>query len=155
MQAEQEMMETRIQYPSRVVSWDEYLSALRGAGGYSQTQGAMCKIDGDGNKYFCPLGILNDLAGASWEIHGNNDEACDDNGETHLPDPALLETLGLNQMATDEELKGTAYGASLKYMYEGKAERYTVIAYLNDYLGLKFNAIADELERLGWNETGR
>lgn len=137
---------------TNTVTWDEILNALR-SDKYIQSQGALCRITSEGVSY-CPLGLIDMLSGSNFELHGNDDVACNDSGETHLPDPELLEELGLNQLMTEEEFALVPeYAASMRFYYEGVVERYTAIAYMNDHVGLKFEKIADEIERLGWNAS--
>jgi hypothetical protein len=146
----------------RIPAWDEVLSALRG-GHYPQGYGAMCEVT-ETDTYapsqpvgakFDALGIINDLAGADWELHAG-DNACDDDGETEVPGDDILGTLGLDREVYPSELKDARYGEAFKYMWRNILEveeaprRIDVIAFLNDELG-GHAAVADEVERLGWN----
>ena len=165
VRVDRRLMTTLVTYPSKVVTWDDVLSRLR-SGEYTQTQGAMCRAleteilpGGDevhGDWAYCPLGLIALAAGADFEIHGTDEVACDDDGETGLPPQEVLEYLGLTQEVTEEDYaKIPEYAAALKNnpFYEGVVERYTAIIFMSDYMGLRFEKIADEIERLGWNNA--
>lgn len=101
---------------------------------------------------FCPLGVINDLSGVGWEVHGTDDWACDDDGETEVPRVALLRHLGLTKYAGIEELEN----GELWWFFDSHQEhttitRWQVITYWNDMLQWTFEEIADEIEWLGWN----
>lgn len=139
-------------YPSKVVAWDDVLTALRG-GQFIQTRGAMCVATEAGDAY-CPLGVIAYLGGAKFELHGTDDVLCDDNGETDLPDADILHALGLDGYMTDVDYERIPeYAAAMQYFYGGEdILRYDALAFMSDQLGLRFHKIADEIERLGWNE---
>lgn len=151
---------TMTTYPSRVY-WDEVLAALRGSQ-YPQTRGAMCRLEeteilpgGDEVNVFSydVLGVINKLAGADFEIHGITDEACDQNGETHVPDIRILDGLKLTEHLTEEDFNNMEkYAASVKFYFEDTPQRWNILVYMNDQMGMSFNRIADEIERLNWND---
>lgn len=138
-------------YHSKVVAWDDVLAAFR-SGQFIQTKEAMCR-ETDGDDAHCPLGVIALLGGAKFELHGNDDVLCDDNGETDVPDEEILEALGLNVTVTDEDYERISNYANAMHFYFGGEDilRWEAISFMNDQLSLKFHAIANEIERLGWD----
>jgi hypothetical protein len=147
----------------RYPAWDEVLAALRG-GHYAQGYEGMCYVtETDASAPAQPVGarfdvfgVINDLAGADWELHAG-EYACDQDGETDLPSEYLLNTLGLNRSVDEEELdEDTRWSEAFFYFWcdmlgeEEAPRRLDVLAFLNDELG-GHTAVADEVERLGWN----
>ncbi len=49
---------------------EQWIKALR-SGEYRQARGKLCKVNGKGNKSFCCLGVLTDLAIKSGEVDGS------------------------------------------------------------------------------------
>jgi len=143
---------TQAIYPSKVVAWEDVLVALR-SGQYLQTKEAMCREHPDATDAYCPLGIIALLGGAKFELLGTDDVLCDDNGETEVPDEGILEALGLNATVTDEDYERISNYANAMQFYFGGEDilRWEAISFMNDQLSLKFHAIANEIERLGWN----
>lgn len=101
------------------------------------------------------MGVIDTLSGAEWELHGPDDVLCDQDGETVMPAPEILEPLGLNTSIYQHELDYMQqYAASMRFFFpDGEITRADVINYLNDHVGLRFTAIADEIERLGWHNV--
>ena len=138
-------------YP-KAVTWDYILERMR-SGEYLQAQGAMCREHPDATYAYCPLGIVALLSGATFELHSGGDILCDDNGEEGVPDANVLSALGLDKIMTEEELASCwNYRTAMEFYYEGEVRRYEAIAFMNDNLGLRFEKIADEIERLGWDK---
>ncbi len=48
---------------------EQWIKALR-SGEYRQARGKLCKVNGKGNKSFCCLGVLTDIAIKSGEVNG-------------------------------------------------------------------------------------
>lgn len=141
-----------MQYPAKTAKWGDVLDRLR-SGEVLQTQGAMCRLNPDGVPAYCPLGLIALLSGADFQLHSGIDIMCDDNGEEGVPDWGVLEALGLTEYVTEEEMDAVwEYKTALLWKYEGEVRRYELIAFLNDDMGLRFEKIADEIERLGWND---
>jgi hypothetical protein len=142
----------------RIPSWENVLSRLR-SGEYTQHfDGGMCKyVDNTTNSYDV-LGVIDDLSNADWELLTGHEFLSDDDGETLKPSHTFVYTLELDTLVTDEDLEGTNYGQSFLYWNESivenpnLADRMDLLIYLNDMLMWDFPRIADEIERLGWNE---
>jgi hypothetical protein len=147
----------------RYPAWDEVLAALRG-GHYAQGYGSMCKVTETDiaapsqpvGAQFDALGVINDLAGADWELHAGIC-ACDQDGETEMPSDDILEPLGLTKAIDEEELENNSpYGTAFMYFWrellgeEDPPRRVDVLVFLNDELG-GHETVANEVERLSWN----
>jgi hypothetical protein len=146
----------------RYPDWDEVLRALR-SGHYAQGYGAMCTVTNIDESspsqpkgaQFDALGVINDLAGADWELHAG-DYACDQDGETEMVGEDVLKPLGLDREVYPSEIQDTRYGTAFEYFWrniigeEEAPRRVDVVVFLNDELG-GHSAVADEVERLGWN----
>ncbi len=152
-------MATTMTSPSSTLpslSWDTVLVALRG-NKYTQGTGGMCYAEIDSNKpvQFCVLGVINHMAGADWEVLGDDNYACDQHGETQVPSLDLLESLGLTKV-TDAmvELSPIYRDALVFHMGSNQMQRWEVLSFLNDCVGFTLSEIADEIERLGWNVEG-
>lgn len=139
-------------YPSRTPSWDMILTRLR-SGDVIQTRGALCRLGPEGQPAYCPMGLIALLSGADFQIHGSDDAMCDDDGETLKPSDEVLEPLGLTKEMTDEELDSCwQHKNALLFVSDGTPTRADYIAFLNDFASVKFEKIADEIERLNWND---
>jgi hypothetical protein len=146
----------------RYPAWDEVLRALR-SGHYAQGYGAMCTVTNTDESspsqpkgaQFDVLGVINDLAGADWELHAG-DNACDQDGETEMVGDDVLKPLGLDKELTEEEIQESRYGTAFFYLWrdilgeEDAPRRVDLLVFLNDELG-GHNAVVEEVERLGWN----
>lgn len=148
-------------------SWDDVLAALR-SGKYTPNEGGgMCLVpsyglvalDGTGDVFFdavpdecewCPLGVIRNLAGARWRVYEGL-WACDDDGETEVPDLELLATLNLTEPERLENLN-PLYKDALAYLIGSDTIfRWEVISFLHDEAGYSFDDIANEIERYGWH----
>jgi hypothetical protein len=119
-----------------------------------QTQGALCKVDEDGNKSFCCLGVLEEVAGNvakaqpqreylgesanNWEFHGPTAY-----GEVGMPSGDLIDLL-FNRVTPVEEWN-TQANVPLGVDYFGDS---LGAADLNDDHHWTFEQIADEIRKV-------
>jgi len=125
----------------------------------AQAEGALCKVDADGNKSYCCLGVLEEVAGneasPQVDVMRAGDGVKFENlafygltakGETGLPSTRLIaEVLGVDpvgfmvdNVALGVDVDGCAFNASEA----------------NDDYGWSFEQIADQLEAVYINGTG-
>lgn len=134
----------------RIPDWNELLIALRG-NQWQQAVGSMC-IDGEDAVALDALGVMNDVAGADWLVMLPEAViACDQEGETEMPSAEWVDVLGLNEVVYFPPEDFAYYWFSV-LEEEPEPTRKDYIAYMNDVRGMKLDKIADEIERLGWND---
>ena len=123
---------------------DAWITALR-SGRYPQTQG--CLRDAKG---FCCLGVLEDVAGATW-VEMNEEEALDRIDDPSLPaycaNPADDESDFLTNEGTVSLSRKYFPGLSLGGVINEFGDEWTELVNLNDERGFTFEQIADAIER--------
>lgn len=120
----------------------KWLEALRSEE-FEQSRGAL--FDGIG---YCCLGVADKVVFGDEFISFNSVLYKDSEGSIDTLSAERAESLGLNTPVSDEELK--LLGKDFSGGWE--LRRSDILVLLNDKEGADFNKIADEIERLGWDE---
>lgn len=115
-----------------------WLAALR-SGGYKQTQGALCRVNAEGERSYCCLGVLTDLAEKRGIVQSARDarnrmQYFDDNSvnrEAGVLLPSVLEWSGVDD--------STGY-------LPRDVDGYEALTGLNDEGNYTFEQIADVIE---------
>lgn len=137
----------------RIPDWNEMVTSLR-TSGHSQAFGNMCSMFDDGNiAQLDALGLMNDVAGADWEVADpSTPMACDQEGETTMPSAEWVDVLGLNKEVDEDDMsEDFAFYWLAMLGEEDPPSRLDYIVYLNDVRGLDLPSIANEIETLRWN----
>ncbi len=140
-----------------MIAWEK---ALRNPD-LKQTNGALCKVDDSGNKSYCCLGVLEEVA-------GNTPRASDTSltyivagnlafygptawGETGLPDRGLIDVLFDRPIDHDPDVYRSEGNVTLGVGEYGDAVE---AAELNDDYGWTFEQIADQIRLVYIEGTG-